>query len=105
MTRHNKLRDGVADLSVKTFTPSYVRNGPLIQPSHAMRQGNAQQTGSANNNPPAFRDATENKGNLLIHDLWQIGTDSIHKMCVLNTDVISYQNNPPEKISPDGGKT
>ena len=27
---HNKLRDGVVDLSVKYFTPSHVRDNPLI---------------------------------------------------------------------------
>ena len=28
--RHKELRDGVVDLSVKAFTPSYVHNRPLI---------------------------------------------------------------------------
>ena len=28
--RHNELRDRVADLSVKDFTPSHVRDDPLI---------------------------------------------------------------------------
>ena len=28
--RHNKLRDGVADLAGKSSTPSHVRNDPLI---------------------------------------------------------------------------
>ena len=30
MTRHNELRDGVADLAGKAFTPSHVQNNPLI---------------------------------------------------------------------------
>ena len=28
MARHNKLRDGVADLTGKAFTPSHVRDNP-----------------------------------------------------------------------------
>ena len=28
--RYNKLRDGVADLAGKAFTPSHVRNDPLM---------------------------------------------------------------------------
>ena len=30
MVHHNEIRDGVADLSGKAFTPSHVRNDPLI---------------------------------------------------------------------------
>ena len=30
MARHNELRDGVADLAGKAFTPSHLRNDPLI---------------------------------------------------------------------------
>ena len=30
MARHNKLRDGVTDMAGKAFTPSHVRNDPLI---------------------------------------------------------------------------
>ena len=28
--RHNELCDGVADLAVRSFTPSHIRNDPLI---------------------------------------------------------------------------
>ena len=36
-------------------------------------------------------------GGLLIRDLWTQGTDSIHDMCVVNTDTVSYQSKTPEK--------
>ena len=39
----------------------------------------------------------EKKGDLLIRDLWTQGTDSIHNMCVVNTDAVSYQSTTPEK--------
>ena len=46
------------------------------------------------NSPP---EATEQKGDLLIRDLWANGTDSVHDMHVVNTDVKSYLERTPEK--------
>ena len=43
------------------------------------------------------KDKGELKGDLLIRDLWTQGTDSIHDMCVVNTDATSYQSKNPEK--------
>ena len=42
-------------------------------------------------------EATEYKGNLLIHDLWQNGTKSVYNMPVLNTYVKSHSAKTPEK--------
>ena len=42
-------------------------------------------------------DATEQKVDLLIHDLWQNGNDSVHDMRVGNTYVKSYSAKTPEK--------
>ena len=39
----------------------------------------------------------EQKVNLLIHDLWQNGTDSVHNMRVVNTGAKSHLEKPPEK--------
>ena len=39
----------------------------------------------------------EQKGDLLIQDLWQQGTDSFHDMHVLNTDAPTHQKKDPEK--------
>ena len=39
----------------------------------------------------------EQKGDLLIHDLWKNGTDSVHDMHVANTDAKSHLANTPEK--------
>ena len=38
----------------------------------------------------AAPEVTEQKGDLLIQDLWQQGTDSVHDMLVVNTDTLSY---------------
>ena len=40
---------------------------------------------------------SEQKGDLLIRDLWKNGTDSIHDMRVVNTDAKSYWGRSPEK--------
>ena len=42
-------------------------------------------------------EATEQKGDLLICDLWQNGTDSVHEMHVVNTDAKSHSEKTPEK--------
>ena len=42
-------------------------------------------------------EATKQKGDLLIRDLWQNGTDSVHDMRVVNTDVKSHSAKTPEK--------
>ena len=46
-------------------------------------------------------ESTEQKGDLLIRDLWQNGTDSVHDMCVVNTDTKSHSEKPPEKCLPE----
>ena len=44
--------------------------------------------------PPEVK---EQKGDLLIRDLWQQGTNSVHDMRVVNTDAPTHQNKDPEK--------
>ena len=43
-------------------------------------------------------EVTEQKGNLLIRDLWQNGTDSFHIMRVVNTDAKSNMSKTLEKF-------
>ena len=45
----------------------------------------------------AAPEVTEQKGDLLIRDLWQQGLDSVHDMHVVNTDALSYVQKTPEK--------
>ena len=95
--RHNDHCDEVADLSGKAFTHLHMRGNPLIHQGCVVREGKAQPMGSSTNNPPATIDNLDQKGDILIHDLWQRGTDSIHDMSVVNTDALSYRNKAPEK--------
>ena len=98
--RHNELHDGVAELTGKAFTPSHVRNYPLIFSGSVMKRtkatpvgasGTIDQTGA----PPS--EVTEQKEDLLIRDLWQNGMDSVHNMRVINTDAKSHIAKAPEK--------
>ena len=71
--RHNDLRDGVADLAGKAFTPSHVRYNPLIYSGCAMSRTKPMPAGSNITNPTgettAAPEVTEQKGGLLIQDL------------------------------------
>ena len=48
---------------------------------------------------------TEQKGDLLIQDLWQNGTDSVHNMRVVNTDAKSYWEKSHEKCLEEAEKS
>ena len=66
--RHNELDDGLADLAGKAFTPSHVRNDPLIYSGSALRRTKPTPAGSNKNTPSeqsAAPEFTEQKGDLL----------------------------------------
>ena len=42
-------------------------------------------------------EVTEQKGDLLIRDLWQQGTDSVNDMRVVNTDTLTHTTKDLEK--------
>ena len=100
MARHNELHDGVADLAGKAFTPSHVRDDPLIYSGRAVKRMKASSDGSSGTTDQAgvlSLEVTEQKGDLLIRELWQNGTDSVHAMRVVNTDAKSHIAKAPEK--------
>ena len=98
--RHNDLRDGLVDLAGKAFTPSHVRDGPLIYSGRAVKKTKAapaganRDSGQTTAQPP---EATEQKRDLLIQDLCQQGTKIVHHMRVVNTDAPTHQKKNPEK--------
>ena len=99
MARHNELRDGVAYLAGKAFTPSHVRNDSLIYQGCAVRRTKAKPAGPSGitDTEDTPTDSTDQKGDLLLRDLWQNGTDSVHNMHVVHTDAKSYWEKPPKK--------
>ena len=71
--RKNEICDGLADLAGKTFTPSHVRDDPLIYSGRAVKRTKATPAGASGNNNQAgapLPEVTEQKGDLLIRDLW-----------------------------------
>ena len=58
-TWNNERRDGVANHAGKSFTPLDMRNGPLINPCRAVREGKAQTMGSLINNLPTDIDTSD----------------------------------------------
>ena len=105
--RHNELRDGVADLAGKAFTPSHVRNDPLIYQCCAAKKTKANPAGPSGiiDTEDTPTEATEQKGDLLLRDLWQNWTDSVHNICVVNTNAKSYWEKSPEKCLEDAEKS
>ena len=84
--RHNKLHDGVANLSSKAFTPTHVRDYPKIYTRSAVYGGNDKLKG------PPSKYGGELKGGLLIRDLWTQRTYSIDDMCFMNTEANSHHH-------------
>ena len=89
MARHNKLRDGVANLVSKAFTPMHMCDNPKIKTSLAVRGSKGKIKGSPLNYKEDMR------GVLLIRDLWTKVTYSIHNMHVVITDANSYWSKNP----------
>ena len=85
------------DLAEKSFTPTHVRNKPLIFVGRAVQRTKAKL--SSPTLPPIKQksEATEHKGDLLICDLCENGTDSVHDMRVVNTDAKYHLANTLEK--------
>ena len=86
MARRNELRDGVADLADKAFTPAHVHQDPLIFTGFDLKRPKSNPDRSKTTSATPMLDATEQKGDLLIRDLWQNRTNSVHDMRVVNTD-------------------
>ena len=87
--RHNKLREGVKNPAVKDFTPTHVRNDTLIVTGCAVKRPKENPAGYKNTESTADTprlEATEKKGDTLIRDLCNNGTDSVHDMRIMNTD-------------------
>jgi hypothetical protein len=99
--RHNEVRDELAHLATKAFTPSAVRDEPLIRSGRVVENENALASSGVNNQPdPTTQEAApeEERGDILIRGFWKQGTDCILDVCVTDTDAKSYCKCPPEKV-------
>ena len=70
-SRQSEIRDRLADLARNYLTPTHMRNNPLIHPGLSMQSGRGllARTHPPNNLPEEVADS-EQKGNLLIWDMW-----------------------------------
>ena len=105
--RHNELRDGVPYLAGKSFTPSHVRDNPLIFAGYSVKRPKAnpsRPSGSTDRDGMPPPEATEQKGDLLIRDLWKNGTDSVHDMRGMNTDAKSHSEKNSREVFAGGGE-
>ena len=74
--RYNELRDRVADLAGKDFTPSHMCDDLLIYSCRAVKRTKAAPAragGSNNHTDVQLPEVMEQKGDLLIRDFWQQG--------------------------------
>ena len=95
--RYNELRDRVTDLADKAFTQTHVSDDPFIFAGRAVQRTKVQPARSTQPPPKKKPEAMEQKGNLLICDLWKNGTDSVHNMRVVNTEAKYNLTKTPEK--------
>ena len=97
--RHNELRDRVADLAEKSFTPTHVCDNPIIFAGCDVKRPKGNTAGYKAKSKLSIpqQEAMEQKGELLIRDLWHNGTDSVHDMRVVNTDAKSHLAKTMEK--------
>ena len=73
MARHYEIRDGVVELSGKAFTSSHMRNDPLIFAGRSVKRTKdapARDSGTTDRDGAPLPEITDQKGYLLIHDLW-----------------------------------
>ena len=57
----------------------------------------ASNSGSTDRDGAPLPEATEQKGDILIRDIWQNGTDSVHDMRVVNNNAKTHSMKTPEK--------
>ena len=85
--------------------PMSVLDDPLIYASRVLQSTNDNPSGSKPSPSLQNPEATEHKGNFMIHDLWRKGNISVHIMRVVNTDTKSYMTNIPETCLHDEEKS
>ena len=83
-----------------------MREDPLIFSVYTVQKPKAHPDGTTlfpsttKNNP----DTMKQKGDLLIRELWNNGTDSVHGIRIVNTDAKSYLVKTPEKCLHDAAR-
>ena len=69
-----------------------------------LKANTARTIGSTDPDNAPNPEATDQKGDLLICDIWQNGTDSVHDIFVVDTDAKFHSGKPPEKCLQEAEK-
>ena len=84
-----------------------MHDDPLIFAGRAVKRMKAKlarDSGVTDRGGTPSPEATEQKGDLLIRELWQNGRDSVHNMCVVNTNAKYHSAKTPEKCLEEAEK-
>ena len=93
--RHNELRDELSALASRALKPSAVRDEPIITPSSSP---SASGSSSASQAPAPVVTSPDDRGDLLIRNLWSRGTDCIIDVRVTDLDAKSQNRKAPSTI-------
>jgi hypothetical protein len=99
ISRHNEIRDELADLAAKAIIPSAVRNEPFIPasfPAVKMPELDPHDQPAVSRNLQKSRG--EIRGDVSIRGLWNRGTDCIIDVRVTDTDAKSNLSKDPAKV-------
>jgi hypothetical protein len=99
--RHNEIRDELHDLAAQAFNNSSVRDEPQIHPSRHEEQKEASEESPESQQvirTLSKQASSEERGDILIRNLWQNGTDCILDVRITDTDAASYRHKDPKKV-------
>ncbi len=97
--RHNEIRDELADFAEKAFCASAIRSEPKI---HLCCDNEEKKANQSENEPAVKKNLCkqngEERGDLLIRNLWNNGTDCIIDVRCTDTDAKSYKAKDPMEV-------
>jgi hypothetical protein len=99
ISRHNEIRDELADLAAKAIIPSAVRNEPFMHascPAVKMPELDPQDQPAVSRN--LHKSRGEIRGDVSIRGFWNRGTDCIIDVRVTDTDAKSNLSKDPDKV-------
>jgi hypothetical protein len=92
--RHNEIRDELIHLASKAFTPSAVRDEPLIR-GRSTENVNLCSPSETSDKQPTKQD---DRGDILLRGFWARGTECIVDVRVTDTDANSYKTRDPASV-------